>query len=1128
MRIARGCREAGLETVGIYAKEDTDSLHVTRVDEAVEVTSSNPGPIAPYLDIASVVEAARRSGAGAVHPGYGFLSESADFAQACESKGIRFIGPRPETIAMLGNKVKAKELAERSGVPVLRGSPFVSSGQEAKEYMQAHAIALPIIFKAAFGGGGRGMRLVQKESELDDAFERCASEAKTAFGNGAVFFEEFLEDARHIEVQIVADGQGSCAHLFERDCSVQIRNQKVVEVAPSRMHPELRERITACAVRLMKECNYRGVGTVEFMVAGSLDDPNVRFVFMEVNPRIQVEHTITEEVTGVDIVKTQLRIAGGAPLEECGLPGGEGSAASRLRGFAIQARVSLAPGGGPQVTGYAEPTGEGVRVDAALYDGCKPSMHYDPLVGKLICFAPGEGEEAFQRCRENTVRALGEFKIGGVNTNKGLIRNILQHPEFVNNEVMISFMKRHGAALAASSPAPQAAPTPAARRTGEVREVSVASPLEATVLQVCVKEGAEVKRGDLLALLSAMKLETEITADADGTVRRVSVGDGETVRSGQELLALDAFVEEATASASSSSAPGGSASATRWQGSGGAADTAAVWFGAEEGVRPCSGATSSSLKLAPVRRDDTFTVRERHHWGLAAELGRRLEVACGGGDSKSVDQHRRRGKSLPRERIAAIVDPGTTFLELSALAAYDMYDGGAHSAGIVTGIGLVHGREVLFVANDATVKGGTYYPLTVKKHLRAQQIAQENRLPCVYLVDSGGAFLPLQDEVFPDRMHFGRIFFNQANMSSQGLPQVSAVLGSCTAGGAYVPAMSDESIIVKNNGTIFLGGPPLVKASTGEEVSAEELGGADVHTSKSGVADHFAEDEPAALRLCREVLSHTRTSAATAAPELEPEAPLYDPAELPGMLPEDNSKAFDVRQIIARIVDGSRFHEFKARYGVTLVCGFAHIHGYPVGIVANNGILFSESAQKAAHFIQLCGQRKTPLLFLQNITGFMVGKAYEHGGIARDGAKMVNAVACADVPKITVIVAGSHGAGNYGMCGRAFDPRFLFMWPNARIGVMGGPQAAGVLATVKQDQLSRQGRPQMTDDELAEFRRPTLEKYETEGSPYHSTARLWDDGIINPQDTCHVIGRCLRVCSRNPGAGQGGYGVFRM
>merc|ERR1712151_234651 len=446
-----------------------------------------------------------------------------------------------------------------------------------------------------------------------------------------------------------------------------------------------------------------------------------------------------------------------------------------------------------------------------------------------------------------------------------------------------------------------------------------------------------------------------------------------------------------------------------------------------------------------------------------------------------------------------------------------------------TGVGLVHGREVLFVANDATVKGGTYHPVTVKKHVRPQAIARENRLPCVYLVDSGGAFLPLQDEIFPDKDHFGKIFYNQANLSGMGIPQISAVLGSCTAGGAYVPAMSDESIIVKGNGTIFLGGPPLVKAATGEDVTAEELRGAEVHTVKSGVADHFAEDEPAALRQVRELLLDAGDATSPAAlPELTPELPFYDPAELDGIIPEQNSKPLDVRQIIARIVDGSRFREFKSRYATTLVCGFAHIHGYPVGIVANNGILFGESAQKGAHFVQMCNQRQVPLLFLQNITGFMVGKAYENGGIARDGAKMVNAVACADVPKITVIIGGSHGAGTYAMCGRAYNPRFMFAWPNAKVSVMGGQQAASVLSTVKQDQLKKEGKPPMDAAAVAEFEAPTLEKYEREGSVYYSTARLWDDGIIAPQDTRKVLGRCLRVCSRTPHDKSKEFGIFRM
>lgn len=1138
IRVARACKDMGLKTVGIFAKEDEGSLHVKRVDQAVEVKSKNPGPIAPYLDVASVVAAAKETGAGAIHPGYGFLSESPEFAAACAKNGIIFIGPKAETIALLGDKVAARELAERSKVPILRGSPFVHSGKEAEEFRKKHDIPYPILFKAAFGGGGRGMRLVSNVEEIEDAFNRCTSEAKTAFGNGSVFFEEFLAEARHIEVQIVADGRGSVVHLFERDCSVQLRNQKVVEVAPARMHPGLRQRITDCAVRLIENCDYQGVGTVEFMVAGELSDASARFVFMEVNPRVQVEHTITEEVTGVDIVKTQLKIAAGTPMAELGLPGGEGRAGARLRGAAIQCRVSLAPGGGPKVTTYREPTGAGVRVDATLYEGCSPSMHYDPMVGKLICYAAGEGDAAFQAARQLSVEALGRYEITGVNTNMHVLRNILQHPDFVQNELRLSFMVRHSAQLNAKDTAAAAVaavpPKPAngVPISSRREAVSISAPLEATVIQVIAKEGSAVKRGDVLVLLSAMKLETEIHAPADGTVTKVCIADGETVKSGQDLVLLDALVtdsgEAALAAHEASQADRRHTVVARQQGG---VDPLAVWYGPQEGVRPCSGPSASTLQLLPVRRDAVLTARELYHTELVEELRRRIAVAQAGGDDVSVQQHRQRGKALPRERIHAIIDPGTRFLEFSPLAAFGLYDGAAHSASIVTGIGIVHGREVLFVANDATVKGGTYYPMTVKKHLRAQQIAIENRLPCVYLVDSGGAFLPMQDEVFPDKHHFGRIFFNQANMSAAGIPQISAVCGSCTAGGAYVPAMSDENIIVKNNGTIFLAGPPLVKAATGEDVTAEELGGADVHTSKSGVADHFADNEPAALRLCREVLAHAGEPARPAFPELEAEAPLYDPAELLGLIPEDNSKAFDVRQVIARIVDGSRLHQFKARYGTTLICGFAHIHGYPIGIIANNGILFGESAQKGAHFIQLCNQRRVPLLFLQNITGFMVGKAYEHAGIARDGAKMVNAVACADVPKITVIIAGSHGAGNYGMCGRAYDPRFLFMWPNARISVMGGAQAADVLSTVKQSQLSRQGKQVMNDQELAKFRRPTLEKYDREGSPYHSTARIWDDGVIDPRDTRFVLGRCLRIVSRSPGRGAasvGQFGVFRM
>lgn len=509
------------------------------------------------------------------------------------------------------------------------------------------------------------------------------------------------------------------------------------------------------------------------------------------------------------------------------------------------------------------------------------------------------------------------------------------------------------------------------------------------------------------------------------------------------------------------------------------------------------------------------------------ELRGRLDQIKAGGGPQAVSRHKERGKLLARERIAALLDPGSPFLEFSSLAAHGMYEVSPPGAGMVTGIGVVHGREVLVIANDATVKGGTYFPMTVKKHLRAQEIALENYLPCVYLVDSGGAFLPLQSEVFPDKEHFGRIFFNQARMSSKGIPQIAVVMGSCTAGGAYVPAMSDETIIVNKTGTIFLGGPPLVKAATGEEVSAEDLGGAKVHSSKSGVTDHFAENDEHALEIARNILSHLNR-APKQLPELMPvEEPLYPAEEIYGIIPKDTRQPFDVREIIARIVDGSRFHEFKQRYGNTLVCGFSHIHGYPIGIVANNGVLFSESALKGAHFIELCAQRKIPLLFLQNITGFMVGQAYENGGIAKDGAKMVTAVSTAAVPKFTVVIGGSYGAGNYGMCGRAYGPRQLWMWPNARISVMGGEQAAKVLSTVKQDQLAAMGKSPMSDKEIAEFEKPTLEKYAEESSAYFSSARLWDDGIIDPAHTRKVLALGLAAAYNAP-VGDTRFGVFRM
>jgi 3-methylcrotonyl-CoA carboxylase beta subunit len=525
---------------------------------------------------------------------------------------------------------------------------------------------------------------------------------------------------------------------------------------------------------------------------------------------------------------------------------------------------------------------------------------------------------------------------------------------------------------------------------------------------------------------------------------------------------------------------------------------------------------------------------------IVEDLRQRLAAVRQGGSESARRKHLDRGKLLARDRVDRLLDPGSPFLELSPLAATGMYgakDGeeAVPSAGIVTGIGRVSGRECVIVANDATVKGGTYYPMTVKKHLRAQEVARVNHLPCLYLVDSGGAFLPMQDEVFPDREHFGRIFFNQANLSAAGIPQVAAVMGSCTAGGAYVPAMSDETVIVKDQGTIFLGGPPLVKAATGEVVTAEELGGGDVHARKSGVVDHLANDDAHALEIVRSIvatfervgsLEASLRSPSTTLQQGEVEEPAEDPAGLYDVVPTDSRTPYDVREVIRRVVDGSRFHEFKALYGETLVCGFAKIWGYPVGIVANNGILFSSSSLKGAHFIELCNQRGIPLVFLQNITGFMVGREYENGGIARDGAKLVTAVACSVVPKFTVVIGGSFGAGNYGMCGRAYDPRFLWMWPNARISVMGGEQAASVLATVRRDGLEAKGEEWSADDEEA-FKAPIRDQYEHQGSPYYSTARLWDDGVIDPVDTRRVLGMGLAAASHAP-IPEPSYGIFRM
>jgi 3-methylcrotonyl-CoA carboxylase beta subunit len=533
-----------------------------------------------------------------------------------------------------------------------------------------------------------------------------------------------------------------------------------------------------------------------------------------------------------------------------------------------------------------------------------------------------------------------------------------------------------------------------------------------------------------------------------------------------------------------------------------------------------------AIKSALNARSEEFRANAATMAALVRDLREKVAQVSLGGDEAARAKHVGRGKLLPRERVRELLDPGSPFLELSQLAALDMYDNEAPCAGVITGVGRVSGQECLVVANDATVKGGTYYPMTVKKHVRVQEVAWQNRLPCIYLVDSGGANLPRWEDVFPDRDHFGRIFYNQANMSADGIPQIACVMGSCTAGGAYVPAMSDETIIVKGQGTIFLGGPPLVKAATGEVVTPEELGGAEVHTRQSGVADHYAQNDQHALAIARRIVRNLNRGKSPSVTLAEPREPLYDPEEVGGVIPNDVRKPYDVREVIARLVDGSELDEFKQSYGTTLVTGFARIWGYPIGIVANNGILFSESALKGAHFIELCSQRGIPLLFLQNITGFMVGKKYESTGIAKDGAKMVTAVSCARVPKFTVIIGGSFGAGNYGMCGRAYSPRFLWMWPNARISVMGGVQAASVLATVRRDGIESRGGEWSAEEEAA-FKQPILEQYDRQGHPYYATARLWDDGVIAPEDTRRVLALALSAALNAP-VEPTRFGVFRM
>eukprot|EP00573_Skeletonema_grethae_P001610 CAMPEP_0201690570 /NCGR_PEP_ID=MMETSP0578-20130828/3987_1 /ASSEMBLY_ACC=CAM_ASM_000663 /TAXON_ID=267565 /ORGANISM="Skeletonema grethea, Strain CCMP 1804" /LENGTH=1141 /DNA_ID=CAMNT_0048175601 /DNA_START=214 /DNA_END=3639 /DNA_ORIENTATION=+ len=1140
MRIARAAKSLGAKSLSICAPEDVASPHVEFADEHV-VLPSGETAIAPYLDIERLTEVAVENGVDFVHPGYGFLSESAPFAQSLVSSGIEWVGPPPEVLQLFGDKIQARALAQQSNVPVVRGSGNLTSGEECMAILSGDDVRLPAIMKAAFGGGGRGMRIVRDLSSVSTSFDSCQREALTAFGRNEVFLEEFWEDTKHLEVQILADGKGGVVHLFERDCTVQHRHQKVIELAPARnIHTDLRHRLVDCAVTLARQCNYKGAGTVEFLVRGDLESPETEFVFMEVNPRVQVEHTVTEEATGIDIVQAQLLIAGGRSLEDLGLA----QENVKLRQHSLQARITMMPGRGEILNEYKEPSGDGIRCDTAgWYPGFKPNQMYDPLVGKLICSAPGVTSDSFEAARHLMLHSLKDFEIDGVANNIDAVERILTHKDFVDNRYNTSFLTDYPELLDPSKAKKTEIEHGSAERVYSEDKIrfELTPPMTGNILDVKKKAGDEVDVGDVIVVLSAMKIETEMVSPVKGIVSEINCKAGEQV-SGDTIVAVLEGYEEIQIDTTASEQIVRSTAST----SGGAVDPSMdVWRASDEFVNVVANDGGMALPIirsmpASQLNDSKAQARKERNSTLKNELASKIDAVKLGGGERSVALHRKRGKMLPRERIAAIIDPGSSFLEVAPLAGGDgLYaaDGinDLPSGGAVAGIGLVHGREVMLVANDATVKGGTYFPITVKKHLRAQQIAAENRLPCVYLVDSGGAFLPKQAEVFPDKEHFGRIFFNQARMSAAGVPQLAVVLGSCTAGGAYVPAMADENVIVHKNGTIFLAGPPLVKAATQEVVNAEELGGASVHTSISGVADHFAQDEPSALAKVRQIIGALPSDPLLLSPvprntSSTVEEPLYPLSDLLSIIPEDNRIPFDVRQILARVLDGSRFHEFKERFGKSMVCGFGKIHGLPVGIVANNGILLSDSSLKATHFIQLCGQRNIPILFLQNISGFMVGKDAENAGIAKDGAKLVTAVSCVNVPKITLIVGGSHGAGNYGMCGRAYDPRFLFTWPNSRISVMGGPQAASVLSTVKSDQIEKKTGSRLSAEEISEFEQPLLEKYEEEGSPYYATARLWDDGVIQVEDTRRVLGQALRVVSKEFSSEKhvgSKYGVFR-
>ena len=1085
IRVFQAARLLGVPWVSaIYTTGEEDHPHVLQADHRICIGSSG---VQSYLDIASVVRAAVSVGADAIHPGYGFLSENPDFAKACEAAGIVFIGPTSRVLALFGDKVSSRNLAISVNVPVSKGTKNpVSSSAEARAEVLRLGMRFPVVLKAIAGGGGRGMRVVHELAEIEPAFSRCQSEALSAFGNAAVFVEEWWTNVKHIEIQIAADVHGTVQHVFDRDCSIQNRNQKVVEIAPSpALAAPVRDKLIEAAIRIIRTAGLHCLATVEFL----LDLKSGDFIFLEVNPRVQVEHTVTEEAFGVDLVGFQILLASGQPV---------GLSFTQKR-FAVQARVQWFPLNGQcRVLTYREP--KGVRVDSGVTAGITLSPSFDSMILKLIGVGP-----TFQAAVRSTIVGLEQLEITGVNTNRDKLLQILRN-EKVSHKFESVFTSFYGDLFAAKS--------------AEVSAdgiVELKSPLNGTVHEVKVATGAAVKKGAVLMVLESMKTETEVFAPFGGVVKTVSVKKGDTVTEAQLLVSV---TKNSHQEAEEVVVEGGNKVEVVLEGAAaadsvkGIVSTHPVWLRA-----------SHTNPLSYIA--DSENSRFATNLVLADQLKARLRLV-GNLDSRVVEKRRTQKKLPARERIALTIDEGTEFFELSALAAFDMYDKKVFSAAVITGIGIVCGVECMFIAGEGAVKAGSVFPITTKKTLRAQEIAYKCNLPCIYLADSAGAFLPLQAEIFPETG--GRVFRNQSIMSAAKIPQLCACMGMNTAGGAYVPALCDQVVMVEGQSAIFLAGPPLVKAATGEVVSTEDLGGAQMHTTVSGVADYRVKTEQEALLVVREMLANCNyVSPGRRDPLISLRlpsqwfSPAYPIDSILEVLPAENRTKYDCREVILRIVDGSpKFHEFKKEYSgaegvaTNIVCGFGRVFGITVGFIGNNGVITTPASLKATQFLQLCASRNIFCCFLQNCTGFMVGKSAERGGITKDGSKLVRAVSCLPTPKMTIIIGGSHGAANYSLAGRAYDPEFLFMYPNAKISVMGGQQAAEVLMSVSRDKSP-------------EAKARVIANYEKESSAYYSTARIWDDGIIDPRDTRKAIGRCLSIMANKPRYdGRDVYGTFRM